>query len=170
MPKFEPLWWNILIFNPFGGLKVCFLERNIFFTNDHYIQQCINFEGLPHTCQEGWFNLKKMKQDFCANFLISGIILIARIAINNFWDNGPWRKWAFLIWPKCHIYAPFNIVWKSALYVSFHFWIQINVRIQNFRENSSNPDSGYQISNHLYNNKCFVTGVIGYGWTNAGVR
>ena len=46
-----------------------------------------------HTCQEGQFNLKKIAHDFWAIFLISGIILIARIAINNFWDNGPQRKW-----------------------------------------------------------------------------
>ena len=82
--------------------------------------------GTKHTGQEDQFNLKKIDHDFWVNFLISGIILIARIAINNFWDNGPWRKWVFLIWPICHIYAPFNIVWKSALYVSFHFWIISN--------------------------------------------
>ena len=79
-----------------------------------------------HTGQEDRFNLKKIDHDFWVNFLISGIILIARIAINNFWDNGPWRKWVFLIWPICHIYAPFNIVWKSALYVSFQFWMISN--------------------------------------------
>ena len=48
---------------------------------------------ISHTCQEGQFNLKKIVHDFWVNFLISGIILIARIAINNFWDNGPQRKW-----------------------------------------------------------------------------
>ena len=79
-----------------------------------------------HTGQEDQFNLKKIDHDFWVNFLISGIILIATIAINNFWDNGPWRKWVFLIWPICHIYAPFNIVWKSVLYVSFQFWMISN--------------------------------------------
>ena len=33
------MWWNILMFNSFGGLKVWFFRQNIFFANDHYIRQ-----------------------------------------------------------------------------------------------------------------------------------
>ena len=48
-----------------------------------------------HTCQEGHFNYKKIGHDFWVIFFISGIILVTKIVINNFWDNGPLRKWLF---------------------------------------------------------------------------
>ena len=51
--------------------------------------------GTGHTCQEGHFNYKKIAHDFWVNFSLSGIILDAKIAINNFWDNGPMRKLHF---------------------------------------------------------------------------
>ena len=69
--------------------------------------------GIDHTCQEGWFNLKKMKQDFCAIFLISGIIVVATIAINNFWDNGPFRKWAFFQF-DCYLTNYYTMYYKNA--------------------------------------------------------
>ena len=66
-----------------------------------------------HTCQEGHFNHKKIVHDFWANFLISGIIVVAKIAINNFWDNGPLRKWAFFQF-DCYLTNYYTMYYKNA--------------------------------------------------------
>ena len=77
-------------------------------------------QTMYHTCQEGHFNYKKIVHDFWAIFLISGIIVVAEIATNNFWDNGPLRKWVFFQF-DCYFTDYYTIYYKNGCKsVTFH--------------------------------------------------
>ena len=109
----------------FYNLKIIFVNEKLFYScyNITPSFDSISFQQLSntvHTGQEDRFNLKKMKQDFWANFLISGIIVVAEIATNNFWDNGPLRKWVFFQF-DCYFTDYYTIYYKNGCKsVTFH--------------------------------------------------